>query len=218
MAKLTLVIANKNYSSWSLRPYMALVEAGIPFEEKMIKFGEPRFGRAIRRISPAGTVPVLLDGKLVISDSLAILEYLAERFPAKNLWPKTREARAMARSAAAEMHSSYGHLRKACPMNLRRPIKKVPMNEGILANVARIEALWRQCRKAYGKGGPFLFGKFGNADAMFTPVATRLETYDIPVADDTRAYMAALFSTRAYMQWCKAALTEKEIVPEDEVD
>lgn len=215
---LTLVIANKNYSSWSLRPWMALVEAGIPFTEKMIRFGEPRFGRQVRKISKAGTVPILIDGDLVISDSLAILEYLAERYPQKNLWPKNRAARALARSAAAEMHSSYGALRNACPMNLRRPHKPVPMNDAIRDNVARIEALWRQCRKSYGRGGPFLFGKFSNADAMFAPVATRFGTYAIPVADDTRAYMQAIFATKAFSQWKADSRKERDIVAVDEVD
>lgn len=213
---LTLVIGNKNYSSWSLRPWMVLVEAGIPFTEKLIRFGEPRFGRQIRRISHAGTVPVLLDGKLVISDSLAILEYLAERYPARNLWPKKREARALARSVSAEMHAGFAALRKACPMNLHRPPKPVAMDEAVLRNVVRIEALWRQCRKAHGKGGPFLFGSFSSADAMFAPVATRFETYAIPVAKDTRAYMQTIFSTRSFQQWKAAALKEKWIEEQEE--
>jgi glutathione S-transferase len=195
---------------------MVLAEAGIPFTEKLVRFGEPRFGRQIRRISPAATVPVLVDGKLVISDSLAIIEYLAERFPGKHIWPKDKAARAMARSAAAEMHAGFAALRKACPMNLHRPPKPVAMDEAVLRNVARIETLWRQCRKAHGKGGPFLFGRLSAADAMYAPVATRFETYAIPVATDTRAYMDAIFATRSFQQWKSAALKEKWIEPQEE--
>jgi glutathione S-transferase len=218
MAKLQLVIANKNYSSWSLRPYMALSMANIPFEEKLIHFGEPRFGNEMRKISPAGKVPTLLHGKLAIWDSLAILEYLAETFPDKNLWPKSKAARALARSISNEMHSGFSDLRNACPMNLRRPAKTIPMPEAALKDVTRIEAIWRDCRKTHGKGGRFLFGKFGNADAMFAPVVTRFDTFAIPVAKDTRAYIDAVMGTKALQTWKTAALQERWIVPEDEVD
>jgi glutathione S-transferase len=218
MAKLQLAIANKNYSSWSLRPYMAMAMAGIPFEEKYIPFGEPRFGREIRKISSAGKVPVLVHGKTTVWDSLAILEYLAETYPEKNLWPKSKAARAMARSISSEMHSGFHALRNACPMNLRRPARPIPMTDAAMADVARIETIWRDCRKAYGKGGKFLFGRFSIADAMFAPVVTRLDTFAIPVAKDTRAYMAAVLATKAFQAWKTDALRETAIVPEDEVD
>jgi glutathione S-transferase len=218
MAKLQLAIANKNYSSWSLRPYMAMAMAGIPFEEKYIPFGEPRFGREIRKISSAGKVPVLVHGKTTVWDSLAILEYLAETYPEKHLWPKSKAARAMARSISSEMHSSFQALRNACPMNLRRPTKPIPMTNEAVADVARIETIWRDCRKLYGKGGKFLFGKFSNADAMFAPVVTRLDTFAIPVTKDTRAYMDAVLATKAFQAWKTDALKETAIVPEDEVD
>jgi glutathione S-transferase len=218
MAELQLAIANKNYSSWSLRPYMAMAMAGIPFEEKYIPFGEPRFGREIRKISSAGKVPVLVHGKTTIWDSLAILEYLAETYPEKNLWPKSKAARAMARSISSEMHSGFHALRNACPMNLRRPAKPIPMTDEAMADVARIEAIWRDCRKLYGKGGKFLFGEFSNADAMFAPVATRLDTFAIPVTKETRAYMDAVLATKAFQAWKTDALKETAIVPEDEVD
>ena len=218
MPKLVLVIANKNYSSWSLRPWMALTMAGIPFDEKMVRFGEPQFGQEIRKISPAGRVPVLLHGKLVIWDSLAILEYLAEIFPGKNLWPKSKAARAMARSVSNEMHSGFSSLRNACPMNIRRPPKPVEMSEATKSDVARIETLWRDCRRTYGKGGKFLFGKFSIADAMYAPIVSRFETYAIPVAGDTRAYMATVMATKAFQSWKADALKESWIVPEDEVD
>ena len=218
MAKPLLVIGNKNYSSWSLRPYMALAMAGISFDEKLIKFGEPEFGKAVKKISKAGLVPILVHGKNTIWDSLAIMEYAAETWPDRNLWPKNKTARAMARSVSAEMHSGFRNLRSACPMNLRRPIKPVPMNEGVLADVSRIEALWKECRKAHGRGGPFLFGRFSIADAMFAPVVTRLETYDIKVSNDTQHYMNAVLATPAFHDWKAGALKEKWVFAEDEVD
>lgn len=218
MAKPTLVIGNKNYSSWSIRPYMALAMAGIAFDEKLIRFGEPAFGKAVRKISKAGLVPILIHGRNTVWDSLAIMEYIAETWPDRDLWPKNKTARAMARSVSAEMHSGFGHLRSACPMNLRRAIKPVPLNEGILSDVARLEKLWRECRKAHGSRGPFLFGKFSIADAMFTPVVTRLETYDIKVTEDTQHYMNAILATPAFHDWKAGALKEKWVVAEDEVD
>jgi glutathione S-transferase len=220
MAKPTLIIGNKNYSSWSLRPYMALAMAGIPFEEKMIRFGEPRFTRMVRRISKAGQVPILLHNGLVINDSMSIIEYAAETWPTKPVWPKNKAARARARSIVAEMHAGFGALRNACPMNLRREVKLPPggVSESVAKDVARIEEIWADCRKAFGKGGPFLFGKFCAADAMFTPVVARLETYAIPVSKTTRAYMNAIFATAAFQQWKADSAPEKWIVPIDEVD
>jgi glutathione S-transferase len=218
MAKPLLVVGNKNYSSWSLRPYMALAMAGVDFDEKLIPFGEPAFGKAVKKISKAGLVPILVHGKVTVWDSLAILEYVAETWPDRHLWPKTKAARAMARSVCAEMHSGFRNLRSACPMNLRRAFKPVPMNDAILADVARIENLWRECRKAHGKGGPFLFGKFSNADAMFAPVVSRFETYDIKVSTDTQHFMNAVLATHAFHDWKAAALKETWIYAEDEVD
>ncbi len=220
MSKPVLVIGNKNYSSWSLRPYMALAMAGIPFDEKMIRFGEPRFTREVRKVSKAGFVPVLLHKGLTIWDSLAIIEYAAEAWPAKNIWPKSAAARAMARSVSAEIHSGFQNLRGACPMNLRRPSRplKAGMSDKALKDVERIESLWAQCRKAHGKGGPFLFGKFSGADAMYSPVVCRLEIYAIPVSKETRAYMDAVFATAAFKAWKAEGLKEPWIVPEDEAD
>jgi glutathione S-transferase len=153
-------------------------------------------------------------------DSLAIMEYLADTFPKKVIWPKNKKARALARSAAAEMHSSYGALRNACPMNLRRAVKLPPggVADAVRKDVDRIEGLWAQCRKTFGKGGPFLFGKFSAADAMFAPVVARLQTFAIPVKPDTRRYMTAIMETAAFQNWKTAAMKETWIVPEDEVD
>lgn len=218
MSKPTLVIGNKNYSSWSLRPYMALAMADIAFEEKLIPFGDPAFSKAAKKISKAGLVPILVHGKNTVWDSLAIMEYLAETWPDRNLWPKNKTARAMARAVSAEMHSGFRNLRNACPMNLRRAIKPVPMDDGVLADVKRIEDLWRECRKAHGRGGPFLFGKFSIADAMFTPVVTRFETFDIKVSTDTQHYMNAILATPAFHNWKAGALKEKLVYAKDEVD
>ncbi len=220
MSKPVLVIGNKNYSSWSFRPYMALTMAGIAFDEKLIRFGEPRFSREVRKVSKAGHVPVLLHKGLTIWDSLAIIEYAAETWPAKNIWPKSAAARAVARSVSAEIHSGFQNLRDACPMNLRRPVRplKAGFSDKVLKDVERLEALWAQCRKVHGKGGPFLFGKFSGADAMYTPAVCRLESYAIPVGKDTRAYMDAVFATPAFKAWKAGGLKEPWIVPEDEAD
>ncbi len=218
MAKPILYIGNRNYSSWSLRPYMVLTMAGIEFDTKLIRFGEPEFSRKVKRISKAGLVPVLVHGDTTVWDTLAIAEYIAETWPKKNLWPANKKARALARSASAEMHSGFRNLRNACPMNIRRPKKPVPLNDAILGDVARLESLWAQCRKEFGKGGPFLFGKFSIADAMFTPVVSRLETFDFKVKPETRKYMDAILNTAAFKEWQRLALKETWIVPEDEVD
>jgi glutathione S-transferase len=222
MAKPLLIIGNKNYSSWSLRPFMALEHAGIEFDEKLIPFdqpiGNPKFAKAVRRYSKAGLVPVLVHNGQHVWDTLSILEYIAETWPSKNLWPKNKAARAMARSVSAEMHSGFRALRNACPMNLRRPIGPVSINEAVLKDVARLEQIWAEARKHYGKGGPFLFGKFSIADAMFAPVITRFETYALPVSKVTRSYMNAVLGTAAFQKWKTAALKEKWVVLEDEAD
>ena len=218
MSKLQLVIGNKNYSSWSLRPWMALTMAGIPFREMVIPLDTPETAGLIAQHSAAGRVPVLHHGRQTVWESLAIMEYLAELFPEKHLWPKALAARAIARAVANEMHAGFGALRNACPMNLRRPRKPVPMGEHVLRDVARIEAIWRDCRARHGKGGKFLFGRFSIADAMYTPVVTRFDTYAINVADDTRAYMDTIMHTEAFQAWREAALKETWIVPSDEVD
>jgi len=218
MSKLHLVIGNKNYSSWSLRPWMALSMAGIPFRETVIPLDTPETAKLIAQHSGAGRVPVLHHGRQVVWESLAIMEYLAELFPEKHLWPKPVSARAVARSVANEMHAGFGALRNACPMNIRRPRKPVPMNDAVRKDVARIEQLWRECRAKFGKGGKFLFGKFSIADAMYAPVVSRFETYAIAVGDESRAYMDAVLYTPAFSAWREAALKETWIVPSDEVD
>jgi glutathione S-transferase len=218
MAKLNLIIGNKNYSSWSLRPWLAMSMAGLEFDETLILLDTPDTKMQIAGHSKAGRVPILRHGKVTIWETLAILEYLAETFPEKNLWPPAKAARAMARAASNEMHAGFSSLRNACPMNLRRPPKPIALSDDIRADIARIEDIWRDCRQAYGKGGEFLFGSFCNADAMFAPVVTRFETYAIPVAKDSRAYMDTVLATSAFQKWKSAALKETWILPHDEVD
>ena len=218
MAKLNLIIANKNYSSWSLRPWLAMTITGIEFDETLILLDTPDTKKQIAEHSKAGRVPVLRHGNVTIWETLAILEYLAETFPEKNLWPKAQAARAMARAVSNEMHAGFSSLRNACPMNLRRLPKPIALSEEIKADIARIEDIWRDCRQAYGKGGEFLFGSFCIADAMFAPVVARFETYAIPVAKDSRAYMDTVLATPAFQKWKSAALKETWILPHDEVD
>ncbi len=218
MSKLHLVIGNKNYSSWSMRPWIALTMAKLPFLETIILLDTPEFAAAVAKHSGAGRVPVLHHGKLAIWDSLAILEYLAEAFPQKGLWPNTMAARALARSMCNEMHSGFHALRNACPMNIRRPRRTVIMEAPVWKDVARIEALWRAARDKHAKSGKFLFGKFTIADAMYAPVVSRFETYDITVARDTREYMDNVMATEGFVAWKEAALKETWIVPSDEVD
>jgi len=218
MSELHLIIGNKNYSSWSLRPWIAMSMAGLSFKETVIPLDTPDTKRLIAEHTKAGRVPVVYHGKVVVWESLAIMEYLAETFPEKELWPADKTVRAVARAVANEMHAGFSALRNACPMNLRREKKPVPMSDTVKADCQRIIALWRECREAFGKGGDFLFGKFTIADAMYAPVVTRFETYVIPVEKDTRAYMDAVMNTHAFKEWKDAALREKWIVPSDEVD
>lgn len=217
MADLHITIGNKNYSSWSLRPWIAMREKGLEFGETIIPLDQEDTASRILAGNPAGRVPFLKHNGLLIWESLAILEYLADAFPDKGFWPKDRAARALARCVANEMHAGFQALRNACPMNLRRPKKQLVVPETVLLNVQRIEAIWRQCRETFGDGGPFLFGEFCNADAMYAPVVTRFDTYMLPVADDTREYMDAVMGTRAFREWKEAALKESWIVPSDEV-
>ncbi|MGJ4997114.1 glutathione S-transferase family protein [Bradyrhizobium sp. HKCCYLS3077] len=211
---LKLVIGNKNYSSWSMRPWLALRGAGIAFEEIVIPLytDDPADKARILAHSPAGKVPVLVDGATTVWDSLAIIEYAAERFPQAGLWPADAAARAHARSVCAEMHSGFQALRNECPMNLHRPVRPVELSADAKANVARIEEIWRDCRARHGAGGPFLFGRFGAADAMFAPVVTRFHSFAVPVAAETRAYMDTMMAMPAFAEWVQAGLAETWII------
>jgi len=215
---LTLIIGNKNYSSWSLRPWIAMKAAGIPFEEKVIPLYEPGSREEILKYSPAGKVPVLIDGDQHVWETLAILEHLAEKFPAAGLWPKDARARSHARVVAAEMHAGFQALRRNCTMNLWLPVKPRPQPEEVMADVRRIEALWSDCRARFGQGGPFLFGGFGAADAMYAPVVARFHHYGLPVGAQTRAYMDAVMALPAWREWHAAAMQEPWIMKHNEPD
>jgi len=215
---LTLIIGNKNYSSWSLRPWIAMKVAGIAFDEKVIPLYEPGSREQVLKYSPAGKVPVLIDGDAHIWESLAILEHLAEKFPDARLWPSDPGARSHARVAASEMHAGFTALRRACPMNMWLLPKPRPQSDEVMADVARIEALWSDCRARFGTGGPFLFGAFGAADAMYAPVVARLHNFGLPVGKPARAYMAAVMGLPAWAQWRDAALKEPWIMRHNEPD
>ena len=210
---LKLVIGNKNYSSWSMRPWLALRANDIAFEEVFIPLytGEADKQR-ILDVTPSGKVPALVDGDITIWDSLAIIEYAAERFPQARLWPEDRAARAHARSISAEMHSGFMALRNECGMNLHRPIGAIALSADARANIARIQEIWIECRERHGKSGPFLFGAFSGADAMFAPVVHRFRTYAIEVAPEVADYMKAMMALPAFQQWTKAGLAETIVI------
>jgi glutathione S-transferase len=213
---LHLVIGNKNYSSWSLRPWLAMKVAGIPFDETVISLEAKDFKARVIGLSGAGRVPVLLDGDVRVWESLAILEYLAEKFPAAGLWPKDVRARAEARSIASEMHAGFVPLRQQLPMNVSRPIKQRSIDEAATKDMARIDAIWSECLAR--SGGPFLFGAFGAADAMYAPVVWRFHTYAVTVSEAARAYMRAVMALPACIAWREAARREPWVLPHDEVD
>ena len=205
---LTLIVANKAYSSWSLRPWILLVHFKIPFEEVVIAMDRPETRAAMLRYAPTGKCPSLHDGRIAVWESLAIVEYVAESFPEKAIWPRGKAARAQARSLAAEMHAGFTTLRQACPTNFRREVRAIPLGDDVRADVARIEAAFATARETFGKAGPFLFGRFSAADAMFAPVINRLHVYDIPVAKPTRAYMEAIMALPAWQAWIAGAEAE----------
>jgi glutathione S-transferase len=206
---LKLVIGNKNYSSWSMRPWLALRAANIAFEAVFIPLYTDKADKErILSFSRSGKVPTLIDGDITVWDSLAIIEYVAERFPQAKLWPEDRAMRAHARSISAEMHSGFMAFRSECPMNLHRPVHAVALSDDGRANVARVQEIWVDCRKRYGKHGPFLFGSFSGADAMYAPVVYRFRTYAIDVAPEAKAYMDAMLALPAVEEWTRAGLAE----------
>lgn len=215
---LHLVIGNKNYSSWSFRPWIAMKVTGIPFEETVISLDAPDFKERLLKISGTGKVPALVDGDVHVWESLAILEYLADKFPNKRLWPADPAARAHARAVASEMHAGFLPLRRDLPMNFWRPVQPRERTPEVDANVRRIDAMWTDCRTRFGKGGPFLFGAFGAADAMYAPVVSRFHTYAVEVGAAARAYMDAMMALPAWSEWKAAGLKEPWVLPEDEPD
>jgi glutathione S-transferase len=213
----TLVIANKCYSSWSLRPWLLMKQLGVAFDEITIPLDLPDTKEKVLKYSPAGKVPILIDGDVTVWESIAIMEHVGDAYGAP-VWPENREARAMARSVAAEMHASFTALRSACPMNLGKKYESRDRGEGVACDVARFSTIVREARERFGAGGPFLFGAFSAADAMYAPLATRLDTYSIDLDTTTRAYVDTILSLPAFREWRSAALKEEWIVPADEVD
>ncbi len=225
---ITLYIGNKNYSSWSMRPWVLLTQADIAFEEVMLRFDDfsnqstyeqSNFKQSLRTITPVGKVPVLVDGDLAVWDTLAIAEYVAEQFPEKQLWPADRAERARARSICAEMHSGFTALRSACPMNIEARLTDAGAliwrdNAGVRAEVQRLEDMWNALLQEHG--GPMLFGGFTIADAYFAPICTRLRTYGLPVNDTVAAYVNRVCALPGVKAWIEDALAEHDFLDFEE--
>ena len=218
-----LYIGNKNYSSWSMRPWVLLKQAGIPFEEILVRFDaftpDSKFKAALKPISPTGKVPVLVDGDLVVWDTLAIAEYVAEQFPDKQLWPTDKAARARARSICAEMHSGFTSLRSHCPMNIEARLPDTGAllwrdQPGVRADVERLVAMWRPLLQAHG--GPLLFGDFTVADAYFAPICTRLVTYALPLPPDIADYVHRVLTLPGVQAWIDGACEEQDFLDFEE--
>lgn len=212
----TLVIGNKAYSSWSLRPWIAMKQIGLTFDEIVISMAQPGTKAEMLAHAPTGKVPVLKDGDVAVWETLAILEYLNETYANDTLWPKDKAARAHARAIASEMHAGFGALRSHCPMNVRRRPEPYALTPDVMQDVARIEAMWTEARQRYGQGGPFLFGVFSAADAMFAPVVNRLHDYVIPVSPVIRAYIDAVRALPAMQEWNAAAAKEPWVIADSE--
>jgi glutathione S-transferase len=211
-----LLIGNRNYSTWSLRPWLVLRHFEIPFEDEVLQLSGEGWRETLCRRSPTGRVPVLVDGDLVVPETIAIIEYLADCFPEKAIWPADRAQRATARAAAAEMHAGFSALRSHAPMNLRAAHPGKVSVDAVASDLHRLEVLWGGLLAQ--SGGPFLFGEFTAADAMFAPVATRIRTYALPVSDMAGEYVEAIYGLPAFQDWLAQALKEPWIVDDDEID
>jgi glutathione S-transferase len=216
-----LIIGNKNYSSWSLRGWLACKQSGLAFEELIVPlYGDDwdqRNPQSEEMAPSSGKVPILWDGEAVVWDSLAIIEYLADKVGRDRFWPKPDDARAMARSMVAEMHSSYLALRRDCPMNIRAKAQGFQPSEAVKIDVVRILQLWAEARARFGKGGPFLFGSFCAADIIYAPVISRFLTYGLPIPGFAGAYMEAVWEHAWMQQWIAAAEAEEWVIEQYEV-
>jgi glutathione S-transferase len=219
----TLYIGNKNYSSWSMRPWVLLKQAGIAFDEVMVRFdsfeANSQFKATLGSLTPTGKVPLLVDGDLAVWDTLAIAEYLAEQYPEKQLWPQDKAARARARSVCAEMHAGFTGLRGNCPMNVEADLAATGAliwrdKPAVRADVARLVAMWEGLLDAHG--GPMLFGEFSIADAYFAPVCTRIKTYALPLPPKAAAYVARVMALPGVQAWVDGALAEKDFLDFEE--
>lgn len=217
MADLTLVIGNRNYSSWSMRPWVLMRAKQIEFEEIQIRLFQPDSLERKLKYSPAGKVPALIVAGVHVWESLAILERLAELFPDRALWPLDSAARAVARSVSAEMHAGFEALRTQMPMNCRASLPGRGRGPGVAEEIERACDLWRDCRTRFGQGGDFLFGEFGNADAMFAPVVSRFHTYGVELQGVEADYASAVLSHPAVAEWFRAAESEPWTVPQYEL-
>jgi len=211
-----LIIGNKNYSSWSVRPWLVLTHFAIPFDEQVVMLSGEGWREALRKVSPSGKVPVLIEGDVVVYETIAIIEYLAERFPHKKIWPTDRKQRAVARSAAAEMHSGFSALRNLAPMNLKASYPNRIDLDAVAADLKRIERLWGDLLQK--SGGPYLFEEFCAADAMFAPLASRIRTYELPTTDVVGEYVEAIYALPAFQQLLADASKESWVVQRDEID
>ncbi|MDX1512357.1 MAG: glutathione S-transferase family protein [Gammaproteobacteria bacterium] len=215
---LTLVIGNKCYSSWSLRAWLFLKHSGISFNEHRIPLDTEQWRREIHDHSPSGKVPVLKHGDLCVWDTMAICEYVSENFLDGGGWPPNPNARAMARSVSAEMHSGFPHLRTHLPMNCRRRFPEFPIPDAAAMDIARILEIWRFCRTNYAVEGPWLFGEFSIADAMYAPVALRFHGYDVNLSGVEGNYVNTILGDEAVREWIDAAYVEAEVIAAEEVD
>ncbi|NJM22115.1 MAG: glutathione S-transferase family protein [Richelia sp. SL_2_1] len=216
MTELTLVIGNKNYSSWSLRPWLAMKQLGLQFKEIRIPLDTPEFSEKIYQYSPSGKVPVLLHGSQIVWESLAILEYLAEEFPDLHWYPEDKIAKTIARCISVEMHGSFQTLRNNMPMNCRAKLSGKGMALGVQTDIDRIIKIWQECRQNFGDGGDMLFGKFTIADAMYAPVVMRFVTYGVQVDNVCQDYMEAIMALPAMQEWVKASEVEEEVISASE--
>jgi glutathione S-transferase len=216
MSALTLVIGTRNYSSWSLRPWLLLRHLDLAFTERQYHFGTQEFDSEIPKLSPTRRVPVLIHGELRVWESVAICEYASELADGRG-WPADRGLRASARSIASEMHSGFQALRAACPMNVRATGRRVPMTSALAQDLARIDAIWSGCRRDNGERGPFLFGGFSIADAMYAPVVLRIRSYGLPLTELAARYQDTMLAGPHLQEWIEAACVETVIVPREEV-
>ncbi|MFY8031595.1 MAG: glutathione S-transferase family protein [Devosia sp.] len=211
-----LIIGNKNYSSWSIRPWLVLTHFAIPFDEQVVMLSGEGWRENLRKVSPSGKVPVLIDGDVVVYETIAIIEYLAERFPHKKIWPADRKQRAVARSAAAEMHAGFSSLRNLAPVNLKASYPNRIDLDAVAGDLKRVEHLWGDLLQK--SGGPYLFEQFSAADAMFAPLASRIRTYELPTSDVAAEYVEAIYALPAFQQLLADARKETWVVQRDEID
>ncbi len=210
-----LLIGNRNYSSWSLRGWLALRAFGVPFEEELLLLNGERWKEILAERSPTGRVPVLIDGDTIVPETLAIIEYIAELYPDRGVWPAGRRERAIARAVSSEMHAGFAVLRNHAPMNLRASYPGRVDLDAVAGDLHRLGTIWGDLLEA--SGGPYLFGTFTAADVMYAPVATRIRTYELPVSDVSAQYVEAIYAHPSFQEWLAAALKEPWVVPQDEV-